>query len=110
MQNNSSTERRAHRRYPLATSISFFHDQSQRNFPGRCIDVSDGGMMMYIPATSPIQAGQAIRLAVGSIDRPEFAELGEKTVDATVVRVDRHSLLTFGHIAVSVKFGPAVAS
>jgi hypothetical protein len=67
-------------------------------------------MMMYIPATSPIQAGQAIRLAVGSINRPEFAELGEKPVDATVVRVDRHSLLTLGHVAVGLKFGPAVAS
>ena len=110
MQNNSSTERRANRRYPLATSISFYHDQSQRSFPGRCVDVSDGGMMMYIPASSPIQPGQAIRLTVGSVNRPEFAGLSEKPVDATIVRVDRHSLLTFGHLSVGVKFSPSLPS
>lgn len=66
--------------------------------------------MMYIPATSPIQAGQAIRLSVGRISRPEFADLGEGPVDATVVRVDRHSLLTLGHVAVALKFSPVVAS
>ncbi len=102
-----STERRVHPRHPLLTSVQVFHGPSQRDFPGRCVDISAGGMCMYVPAATPIQPGQPIRLTVGSVSRPEFAGLSEKPIDATIVRVDRDALLKTGHLAVGVRFAMA---
>ena len=99
-----SVERRKHPRHPLATSVQFYHGGSSREFPGRCIDLSKGGMMMYAPATSPVRPGDSIRVTVGSVSRPEFASLGERPIDATIVRVDRKALLHLGHIAVGLRF------
>ena len=97
-------DRRQHQRYPLATSLQFYHGPSQRDFPGRCVDISKGGLLMYVPVVTPVQPGQAIRLAVGSVSRPEFAGLSETPLDATVVRVDRHAILSSGQLAVGVRF------
>ena len=97
-------DRRRHQRYPLATSLQFYHGPSQRDFPGRCVDISKGGLLMYVPVVTPVQPGQAIQLAVGSVSRPEFAGLSETPLDATVVRVDRHAILSSGQLAVGVRF------
>ena len=59
---------------------------------------------MYVPAATPVQPGQPIRLTVGGVNRPEFSVLSEKPLDATIVRVDRSTLLSDGHIAVGVRF------
>ena len=99
-----SADRREHQRYPLATSVQFYHGPSQREFPARSIDISAGGMLMYVPAATPVQPGQAIRLKVGGIGRPEFAGLDENPVDATVIRVNRRALLAGGYLAVGVRF------
>jgi len=97
-------ERRLHPRYPLPTAVQFFHGPSQREFPARCVNISAGGLLMYVPMAVPVQPGQPVRLTVGGARRPEFAGLSEQPVDATVVRVDRASLLTSGHLAVGVRF------
>lgn len=102
-----SVDRRQHRRYPLSTTVAFYHGPSQRDFPGRSVDISTGGMLMYVPAATPVQPGQPIRLTIGGGGRPEFAVPSDKPVDATIVRVDRHKLLSMGHIAVGVKFALA---
>ncbi len=99
-----SVDRRKHPRHPLATGVQFYHGPSQREFPGRCVDVSEGGMLMYVQPTTPIKPGDITRVALGSAGRPEYASFGQRPVDATVVRVDRNSLLTLGHIPVGVKF------
>lgn len=99
-----SKERRSHPRYPLATSVHFYHCPSQRDFPGRSVDISAGGMLMYVPATVPVHPGQCLRVSVGSAGRPEFAGLSEQPIDATVRRVDRNPLLAAGHLAVGVQF------
>ena len=95
-----SVERRQHRRFPLTTSVQFYHAPSQRDFPGRCADISAGGMLMYVPATTPLQPGH-------SVNRPEFANLGDSPVEATIVRVDRQALLQAGHLAVGLRFAQA---
>ena len=100
-----STERRRHQRYPLATSVQFFHAKSQRDFPGRSVDVSDGGMLMFVPATVPLHAGQNIRLNASALPARTDHTPGQR--DATVVRVDRNALLSAGHIAVGVQFHEA---
>ena len=102
-----SVERRQHRRFPLTTSVQFYHAPSQRDFPGRCADISAGGMLMYVPATTPLQPGHSIRLSLASVNRPEFANLGDSPVEATIVRVDRQALLQAGHLAVGLRFAQA---
>ena len=99
-----STDRRQHPRYPLPTGLQFVHGPSRREFPARCVDISAGGMLMYVPPAVPALPGQVVRLTVGGLNRPEFANLGENPIDATIVRVDRKSLLSMGHLAVGLKF------
>ncbi len=98
-----STERRKHTRHPLATSVKFFHGPTKKEFPGRCVDICHGGMLMYVPATAPVQAGHSLRLSVGALPRPEYHAL-EGAHDATIVRVDHHNLTSMGQLAVGIRF------
>ncbi len=99
-----SVDRRRYRRRPLATGVQFYHPTSRREFPARTIDISEGGMLMYVPASTPLQPGQPIRLKVAGVNRPEFSALSKHNVDATVVRVNRKSLLSEGYLSVGVEF------
>jgi c-di-GMP-binding flagellar brake protein YcgR len=104
MSANAPTERRKHPRYPLAAGVDFYHGPTRRSFPARCVDISQGGLLMLVPAGTPVQPGQSVRLGLGSARRPELAPLSRQSVDATVVRVDRQALLSAGHLAVGVRF------
>jgi hypothetical protein len=97
-------ERRKHPRYPLNTGLHFNHGPSHRRLPGRCENISESGLKMHVPATSPIKPGDSIQLSLGAHHRPEFAVLGDRPVDASVVRVNRHDMLTTGCLEVGVKF------
>jgi PilZ domain len=97
-------ERRKHQRYPLSTSVEFHHGPSQRDFLGRCVDVSSGGMRLFVPPGAPVQAGHPIRLNAGSVNRPELGLVGENPVSGTITRVDRAGLVPEGHLAVGVRF------
>ena len=97
-------DRRRHVRHPLPTSVEFLHESSAQNYVGRRVDLSDGGLLMYVPARVPIQVGDVVRLKARAGGQPELADSGEPPLKATIVRVDRHSLLTMGHVAVGVKF------
>ncbi len=99
-----STDRRLHPRKPLVAGVRFAHEPSRRDFPGRAVDVSEGGMLMYVPATVPIKVGQSLRLEIGKSPDAQSEPLSEQPVYATVVRVDRHKLIKLGHLAVGVKF------
>jgi len=61
---------------------------------------------MYVPAATPLQVGHAVRLEMGAVSRPEFAGLANTPIPATVVRVDRRSILSSGHLAVALRFNP----
>ena len=102
-----TAERRMHQRHPLSTTVQFYHGPSQRDFPGRCVDISAGGMLLYVPAATPLQVGHPIRMQLSAVNRPEFPVTSDQPIDATVVRVERQKLLTSGHIAVGVKFANA---
>lgn len=97
-------ERRKHARYPLTTGVEFYHEPSHQDLPARCTDVSQGGLRMYVPVATPIRAGDSVRLTLGALGRPEFSGLGEEPLNASIVRVDRHALLSSGHLAVGVRF------
>ena len=104
MSDASTIDRRRHARHPLPTSVQFFHGMSQREFPGRCVDISQSGMMMYVPATTPVKSGDTLRLTLGNVGRPEFADLDHQPCEASVVRVDRKSILLTGHLGLGLRF------
>ena len=96
--------RRRHVRHPQPASLEFEHLTSGECYVGRCVDLSEGGLLMYVPARVPIQVNQVVQLTPKGAGLPEFPGNGEAPIEATVVRVDRHSLLTMGHVAVGVRF------
>lgn len=59
---------------------------------------------MYVPASVPVQPGHPIDVKMEAISHPEYLGLDGKDVPATVVRVDRHAMLSMGHLAVGVRF------
>ena len=61
-------------------------------------------MLVFAPAATPVKTGDYVKVTLGGVERPEFASLGRRPVDASVVRVDRDALLNSGHLAVGVRF------
>ena len=104
MARSENPDRRKHARHPLATTVQFYHGPSRREYPARSVDVSHGGMLMYLPASVPVARGHAIRVTIGSHARPELAELSNRPLDATVVRVDRRKVVNLGHLPVGIRF------
>lgn len=84
--------------------IQFYHGPSQREFPGRTVNVSRTGTLMQVPATTPLRVGQTIRLNVSVIPHPQFGDFHQDPIDATIVRVDRGSLIATGQVAVGIRF------
>ena len=104
-----STERRQYPRLALSASVRFFHGPSGLELPARTVNISKGGMMMFVPVTAPLRAGQPIRLlALPGPGDVRFCPPSGRPVDATVVRVDRRKLPARGRVAVGVKFAQAL--
>ena len=104
MEERSSADRRLYVRYPMATTVEFYHGPSRRYFRAQTVDISAGGVLMYVPASAPVAPGHPIRLTIGSRNRPELAGLSSRPLDATVVRVDRQRMLSHGMLPVGVRF------
>ena len=109
MSGQAESDRRQFTRYPMATTVEFFHGPSRRNYPARSVDVSRGGMLMFVPATTPVAPGQPIRVTLGGYSQPELHTLSNKPVEGTIVRVDRGGMLEAGHLPVGVRFAQPVA-
>ena len=104
----SQADRRAHRRHPVPASVQVEHLASERQFPARAVDASLGGMLMYVPAATPVKVGQAIRVAISDVDQPDLALLAGLDLSATIKRVDRHALIKTGHLAIGIAFDQPV--
>jgi hypothetical protein len=63
-------------------------------------------MLMYVPAETPVTAGQAIRLTFGKTGKGEMAAL--TGTNATIVRVERAKIIALGHLPVGVKFSQPI--
>jgi len=100
-------ERRRHPRYPLATGMEFHHGPSRREVPARSVDISAGGIRMYVPPSAPVRPGQPVRMNMGAICRPEMIGMSRKSVNGTIVRVDRNGLTTTGCLSIGVRFAAA---
>ena len=101
----ASNDRRRHARYPMSTSLQFHHGPSRREIPGRSVDVSESGMLMYVPVTSPVRAGQAVYVNLAGIGGKPVADTGP--VQATIVRVDREQMTSKGYLGIGIRFAAA---
>jgi c-di-GMP-binding flagellar brake protein YcgR len=106
MQNmTKENERRQHARYPMATGIQFHHGPSKREVPARSVDVSETGMLMYVPATTPVRAGQSVYVNMTTLGSKSSANAGP--VHATIVRVDRGAMTSKGYLGIGLRFAAA---
>ncbi|HUT58439.1 MAG TPA: PilZ domain-containing protein [Phycisphaerae bacterium] len=104
-----STERRQYPRLALSANVRFFHGPSGRELPARTVNISKGGMMMFVPVAAPLRAGQPIRLlALPGPGDVRFAPPSGRPVEATVVRVDRRALPAAGRVMAGVRFAQAL--
>ncbi len=97
-----TAERRQHQRCPMTGPVEFHHEASGRDFTARGVDVSAGGMLMYVSAVTPVKPGQPIRVKARGVTQTQPTAKGE--VPAEIVRVDRYKLLSVGQVAIGVKF------
>ena len=104
MVEKAPAERRVHQRYPLAGGVSFVHCPTKRRFPARCVDISRGGVQMYVPAAAPLKCGQPIRLDLPKVEQDELEQLDRQSVNCTVTRVDRSTLIEKGYLSVGLQF------
>jgi c-di-GMP-binding flagellar brake protein YcgR len=98
------TDRRRHPRSELRDSLRLTHQPTHRQWPGRALDVSRGGMKIALPAAAPVREGHEVTLSLPKVSSEQFAKLAEHELAARVVRVDRSSLLCEGYVAVGVEF------
>jgi c-di-GMP-binding flagellar brake protein YcgR len=84
-------------------SVQLRHAPTAREFPARSVDISPGGMLMYVPAETPVAVGQAVKVVMPAPAGGGLAESVE-TLDATIAHVDRDNLLLAGRLSVGVKF------
>ena len=104
MDNLQTKNRRHHERRAQSMDLHFHHSTSDRYFPGRSVDLSAGGMLLQIPARSPVQVGNDIRVHLEPMGQPEWAINNNQSVPAKIVRIDRGPLLTNGRISIGVEF------
>ncbi|NBB95772.1 MAG: hypothetical protein GVY16_08530 [Planctomycetes bacterium] len=99
-------ERRRHSRIPRVVNIHLHHKPSDREIPARTLDISDGGMLVSVPATAPVAPGQAICVRAGQDVLPRLPIRTDPCqcddLDARIVRVDRNALLNTGQLQVGV--------
>jgi hypothetical protein len=100
----SSKERRQHARYPMSTGLQFHHGPSKREVPARSVDVSETGMMMYVPATTPVRTGQSVYVNMAGIGS---TATNRGPVQATIVRVDRAEMTSKGYLGIGLRFAAA---
>ena len=104
MNSRQTKNRRNYERHPYSADLHFLHSTSNQYFPCRSVDVSTSGMLLQIPARSPVQVGNAIQLHVEPTGQPEWAIIDNQSIPAKIVRIDRAPLLTNGHISIGVQF------
>ena len=99
-----AVDRRKHPRQPLAIPVRFHHDPTGKDLPGRCVDISQGGMRMYVPANTPVKSGQEIVISMGDIEANGLSQLSKQQLPGRVVHVNRYTLISTGQLAVGVEF------
>ncbi len=100
-----SSDRRRHLRVPLSAKVTLYHVPSKRTFPARSVDISESGMLMYVPAGTPVSLGQEVELTIEPRVTAQAAPAAQLR-HGKVVRVDRPLMLKTAHLPVAVQFEP----
>ena len=88
----------------MSTGLQFHHGPSKREVPARSVDVSETGMMMYVPATTPVRTGQSVYVNMAGIGS---TATNRGPVQATIVRVDRAEMTSKGYLGIGLRFAAA---
>jgi c-di-GMP-binding flagellar brake protein YcgR len=100
----STVEQRSSVRVKAIGQCTLRHVSSGRDFPSRCLDISDGGMKLAVPLTAPLLCGHRVEISLpASISAGRNLAGGEWT-SAEIVRVDRGKLVTDAALAVGIRF------
>ena len=81
----SAEDRRQHPRMPLVRGCKLLDQKSAKFIPAETSNISQGGLMIRVPATRPFSAGDRVEIAVGWGNIPIAASV--KMAGATIVRV-----------------------
>ena len=60
---------------------------------------------MYVPATTPVRAGQAVYVNLAGVRGKPVA--GASPVQGTIVRVDREQMTSKGYLGIGIRFAAA---
>ncbi len=104
MRESQKADRRRHRRHPLSAGAQLRHSSSAGDIPGRCVDISDSGVLMYVPISAPVKSGQKISLTLSSIKAGNYVGLNDRPIEARIVRVQRRGVLLTGKLAIGIEF------
>lgn len=98
-------EQRKHTRTNLSWPVSIWLPQANRFFNGRSSNISKTGVLLSLPITTPVRAGNNVeinfpRTTTLAKEKGQFARIKS----GKVVRVERGNLLKDVSIAVAVQF------
>lgn len=97
-------DRRQHPRMPLVRGCKLLDQKSARFIPAETTNISQGGLLMRVPATRPFTAGDRVEVAVGWGNVPIAASI--KMAGGVIVRV--HDI-DHVHQALAIKYDHAEA-
>lgn len=100
----STIERRVHPRHRVPAGLTIEHAASDRCFPARTEDLSEGGICMLVPASAPVRKGQEISVTFGWFAHDDLSSFATTTHKAIIVRVNRQTLLDKGQLEVGARF------
>ena len=103
MANTAPIERRRDARQAVRLTARVAHEPSGRDFPCQVVDASPGGARLLVPVTMPVSVGHCVHVDPGGTIAEQVAAWTGRDLGATVVRVDRESLLSAGRITVGLR-------
>ena len=98
-------EQRKDARTELTWPVSIWLPEANRFFYSKSVNISKGGVLLYVPMSTPVRPGHVVEL-----NFPRTTSLAKKRgqfariKSGKVVRVNRKSLFEGGDICVAVKF------
>jgi hypothetical protein len=98
-------EQRKNTRTPVAWPVSVWLPEANRFFNGRSTNISSGGVLVRVPATTPLRAGHVVEL-----NFPRTMALAKRKgsfariKSGRVVRVERGELLDDATIGIGIVF------
>ena len=99
------TEQRQNTRTQVAWPVSVWLPEANRFFNGRSTNISSGGVLVRVPATTPLRAGHVVEL-----NFPRTMALAKRKgsfariKSGRVVRVERGDLLDDATIGIGIVF------